>query len=42
MSDKKTKSFLSDEKKGQSSSEDIKATKTISPPSASHPEVIGN
>jgi len=42
MSDKKIKSLLSNEKKAQSSSEDIKATKTISPSSASSPEVIGN
>jgi serine/threonine protein kinase/Tfp pilus assembly protein PilF len=42
MRDKKTKSLLSDEEKGQSSREDIKATKTVSPTSASSPEVIGN
>jgi len=42
MSDKKTKSHLSDGKKGQSSSENIKATKTIPPSSTSSLEVIGN
>jgi serine/threonine protein kinase/Tfp pilus assembly protein PilF len=42
MRDKRTKSLLSDEEKGQSSREDIKATKTVSPTSASSPEVIGN
>jgi serine/threonine protein kinase len=42
MSDKKTKSFLSNEGKEKSSSEEIKATKTISPSSGSSPEVKGS
>jgi serine/threonine protein kinase len=42
MSDKKTKSLLSTEEKGNSSGEDIKATKTISSASGSSSEVIGN
>jgi serine/threonine protein kinase/Tfp pilus assembly protein PilF len=42
MRDKKTKSLLSNEGKGKSSGEEIKATKTISPSSRRSPEVIGN